>query len=118
MESRPYNAYFLIVPNPRESNGIKRYGTFEEGDNRGQYMYWIKFGDSGDVETRTAKYKNPSQLIGKVHITNAPNQKPGKCVEKAVLDGYGDTNTEWHALCARALLLGPQELTDKRWKGI
>ncbi|KAG8795343.1 hypothetical protein FRC12_015777 [Ceratobasidium sp. 428] len=96
-------AYVVVVPAPvKGSTGFRRYGDNVQNlpDNRGQYMFWIKIGDTTDPKSRLGKYTNPDQLVGLAWLKNAPSSKPGKDLEALQLDGIGKTDTEWHALYA------------------
>ncbi|KAG8791189.1 hypothetical protein FRC12_009918 [Ceratobasidium sp. 428] len=107
------DAYIVVVPKPSKGVlGFKRYADDDTGpDDRGQYMFWIKIGDSASPMDRLQKYLNPDQAhnrapalshnsLGLVHLTNCPSTKPGKDLERKHLRQVGVTDTEWHALYA------------------
>ncbi|KAG8713617.1 hypothetical protein FRC09_018518 [Ceratobasidium sp. 395] len=94
-------AYIVVVPKPtKETFGIQRYDEPGQGDKRGQFMFWIKIGDSDNPLKRVKSYTNPDQQISIVHIIESPSQKVGKALENALLKG-GGTRTEWHPLYAK-----------------
>ncbi|KAG9102564.1 hypothetical protein FRC07_010208 [Ceratobasidium sp. 392] len=97
------DAYIVIVPEPRSGVlGFKRHRDDDpNADDRGQYMFWIKIGDSGDPMGRLQEYLNPDQAKAIVRLTNCPSTKPGKILETTQLGRIGVTDTEWHALYAR-----------------
>ncbi|KAG8796047.1 hypothetical protein FRC12_005837 [Ceratobasidium sp. 428] len=96
------DAYIVVVPKPSKGVlGFKRYADDDTApDARGQYMFWIKIGDSASPMDRLQKYPNPDQALGLVHLTKCSSTKPGKDLERLHLRQIGETDTEWHALYA------------------